>query len=101
MSLEGYTRFLLECAKDEQFTVDRMMNAIEKVGGHLGFIDRIIYRYAAIPQTKTELLARVPKLEFIERQPHCHRRLRCARTRWHLARAPYLHNGSCQHCRIC
>jgi len=69
MSLEGYTRFLLECANDERFTVDRMMDAIEKVGGHLGFIDRIIYRYAAIPQTKTELLARAPKLKFIERQP--------------------------------
>ena len=27
-----------------------MMEAIEKVGGHLGFIDRIIYRYAAIPR---------------------------------------------------
>jgi hypothetical protein len=69
MNLEGYTRFLLECAKDERFTVDRMMDAIEKVGGHLGFLDRIIYRYAAIPQTKTELLARAPKLKFIERQP--------------------------------
>jgi hypothetical protein len=45
------------------------MDAIEKVGGHLGFLDRIIYRYAAIPQTKTELLARAPKLKFIERQP--------------------------------
>jgi hypothetical protein len=69
MDLEGYTRFLMECAKDERFTVDRMMDAIEKVGGHLGFIDRIIYRYAAIPQTRTELLARAPKLKFLERQP--------------------------------
>ena len=69
MDLEGYTRFLMECAKDERFTADRIMEAIEKSGGHLGFIERYIYRHIAIPQTKVELLARAPKLKFIERQP--------------------------------
>jgi len=69
MNLGGYTKFLMDCAKDERFTVDQMMDAIEKVGGRLGLIDRLIYRYAAIPQTKAELLARAPKLKFIERQP--------------------------------
>jgi len=69
MDLAGYTRFLMDCAKDERFTVDQMMEAIEKVGGKLGFIDRLIYRYAAIPQTKTELLARAPRLKFLDRQP--------------------------------
>jgi hypothetical protein len=42
MSLEGYTRFLLDCAKDDRFNVDQVMDAIEKVGG-LGFLDRIFY----------------------------------------------------------
>ena len=69
MNLEGYTRFLLECAQDERFTVDRVMDAIEKAGGRLGFVDRYIYRHFAIPQTKAELLVRAPKLKFIERQP--------------------------------
>ncbi len=69
MNLEAYTRFLLDCARDERFTVDRMMEAIEKVGGHLGFVERFIYRRYAIPQTKTELLARAAKLTFLERQP--------------------------------
>jgi hypothetical protein len=35
MSLEGYTRFLLDCAKDNRFYVDQVMDAIEKVGGIL------------------------------------------------------------------
>src|SRR6187399_1892025 len=69
MNLAGYTKFLMDCAKDERFTVDQMMAAIEKVGGRLGFIDRLVYRYAAIPQTKTGLLARAPRLKFIDRQP--------------------------------
>jgi hypothetical protein len=70
MDLEGYTRFLLESAGDERFTVDRVMEAIEKVGGRLGFVERLIYRRLAIPQTKKELLVRAAKLTFLERQPH-------------------------------
>ena len=69
MNLEAYTRFLMESAQDDRFTVDRVMDAIEKAGGHLGFVERYIYRHLAIPQTKAELLARVPKLKFIQRQP--------------------------------
>jgi hypothetical protein len=69
MSLEGYTRFLLDCAKDERFTVDNVMAAIEKVGGRLGFVERLIYSRIAIPQTKKELLIRAEKLTFLDRQP--------------------------------
>jgi hypothetical protein len=69
MDLEGYTRFLLDCVNDERFTVDRIMEAIEKVGGHLSFIDRYIYRHLAIPQTKQVLLERAAKLAFLKRQP--------------------------------
>jgi hypothetical protein len=69
MNLEGYTRFLLEAAKDERFTVDNVMAAIEKVGGRLGFIDRLIYSRIAIPETKKELLIRAAKLTFLDRQP--------------------------------
>ena len=70
MNLEGYTRFLLESAKDERFTVDNVMAAIEKVGGKLGFVERLIYSRVAIPQTKKELLIRAAKLTFLDRQPH-------------------------------
>jgi hypothetical protein len=45
------------------------MAAIEKVGGKLGFIDRLIYSRIAIPQTKKELLIRAAKLTFLDRQP--------------------------------
>src|SRR5688572_6477266 len=41
MNLEGYTRFLLESAKDERFTVENVMAAIEKVGGRLGFVESL------------------------------------------------------------
>src|SRR5262245_26572781 len=44
MDLQAYTRFLMECAQDERFTVDRVMDAIEKAGGNLNFLEKIIYR---------------------------------------------------------
>jgi hypothetical protein len=69
MDLGGYTRFLIECAKDERFNVDSIMDAIEKSGAHLGFIERYVYRHLAIPQTKAGLLATAARLEFMRRQP--------------------------------
>jgi hypothetical protein len=69
MNLGGYTRFLLDCAQDDRFTVDQVMDAIERSGGHLNVIERTIYRRLAIPQTREELLIRARKLRFIGRQP--------------------------------
>jgi hypothetical protein len=45
------------------------MDAIERAGGHLNVLERFVYRQFAIPQTKSELLARAPRLTFINRQP--------------------------------
>jgi hypothetical protein len=69
MNLRSYTRFLLESAQDPRFTPDLVMDAIEKAGGHLGFIDRFLYRRFVIPQTRERLLAVAAKLKFLERQP--------------------------------
>ena len=69
LDLEAYTRFLFDSVRDERFTTDRVMEAIENVGGRLGFIERYIYRQIAIPRTKEELLLRAARFEFLERQP--------------------------------
>lgn len=69
MNLEKYSRFLMAVARDERFTPDRVMEAIEKVGGNLGFIGRYIYRNVAIPQTREGLLAVAERLSFLDRQP--------------------------------
>jgi len=69
MELESYTRFLLACANDERFNVDQLMDAIERVGGRLNFVERYVYRHLAIPQTKAGLLATAARLTFLNRQP--------------------------------
>jgi hypothetical protein len=56
LDLQSFTRFLWECAgDDEQFTVDNVMAAIEK-RHDLALIPSLVYRYAVIPKTKAEVV---------------------------------------------
>jgi mono/diheme cytochrome c family protein len=56
LNLQNFTRFLWECAgDDEQFTADNIMAAIEK-RHDLSLIPSLVYRYAVIPRTKTEVV---------------------------------------------
>ena len=54
LDLQSFTRFLWECAEDERFTVDNVMAAIEE-NHDLSLIDSLVYRYVAIPRTKTDV----------------------------------------------
>jgi mono/diheme cytochrome c family protein len=55
LDLQGFTRFLWECAGDaEQFTADNVMAAIEQRHA-LSPIDSLVYRYIIIPTTITSV----------------------------------------------
>jgi hypothetical protein len=69
MNLEQYSRFLMAVARDDRFTPDRMMEAIERVGGDLGFVGRLLYRNYVIPLTRQGLLDVAERLTFLDRQP--------------------------------
>ena len=68
MDLQGLILFLQECGKDERFTADAMMPEIEKIGD-LNVLERLLYRYVAIPQTREALLAIGNTIAFTARQP--------------------------------
>src|SRR5437764_3431723 len=68
VDLESLVRFLVACASDERFTPDRLMPEIEKIG-KLNVIERLIYRYAAITQSRNRLIEAGTRLEFLKRQP--------------------------------
>jgi hypothetical protein len=57
LNLQGYIRFLMECARDERFSPRYLMPAIEGIGGNLNFIERFIYRNVAIYRTRDALIA--------------------------------------------
>ena len=53
---QGYLRFLQACASDPRFNADTIMREISNVY-ELGPVERTLYRYVLIPQTKQTLLA--------------------------------------------
>ncbi len=68
MDLQALIRFLIECAHDERFAPDRMMAEIEAISD-LNLVERLIYRYFAIPQTRNALLETGRIVGFFDRQP--------------------------------
>jgi hypothetical protein len=50
-----YFRFLLACASDPRFTADTILAEIGK-NHRLSFVDRVLYRFIIIPQTRRGLL---------------------------------------------
>ena len=65
----GYLGFLSACAQDERFTADQMLPQIEAIGGRLNPIEKLLYRYLAIPQTRSVLINQGLQFRFTERQP--------------------------------
>lgn len=65
-NVEGYFRFLIDCAKDSRFNADILMREIELVTD-LSYVDRLIYRFLLIPITKKRLLEREAQFKWIYR----------------------------------
>jgi hypothetical protein len=68
VDLESLVRFLVTSVSDERFTVDRVMAEIDKIG-KLGLVERLLYRYVAIPETQRRLIESGKRVAFLSRQP--------------------------------
>jgi mono/diheme cytochrome c family protein len=68
VNLEGYIRFLSEVAIDERFNASHMMPQIESLGANLNPLEKLVYRYFAIPQTRDALITQRSKFAFLDRQ---------------------------------
>jgi len=69
VNLQGYIKFLSEVAVDPRFTANRMLPEIEEISGGLNPIQKLIYRFIAIPQTRDALINQRSRLSFIYNQP--------------------------------
>jgi mono/diheme cytochrome c family protein len=63
-NLEGFFRFLVDCARDPRFNADAIMHEID-LNSDLSWIDKLLYRYIYIPATRKALLARGPRFQWI------------------------------------
>lgn len=66
-NVEGFFRYLIDCAKDPRFNADILMAEIDRVTD-LDLVDRLLYRYLVIPLTKKRLLEREAQFAWIYRQ---------------------------------
>ncbi len=65
--VEGYFRFLIDCAKDARFNADNLMREIKLVT-ELDLIDKLLYRFFVIPITKKRLIEREAQFKWIYRK---------------------------------
>ncbi len=68
VDLAGYIKFLSDVALDRRFTAGEIMPQIEALGANLSPIEKLIYRYIAIPQTRDRLILQGSKVTFLQRQ---------------------------------
>jgi RoxA-like, cytochrome c-like len=66
-NVEGFFRFLIDCAKDPRFNADNLMSEINLVT-RLDIIDKMLYRFFVIPITKKRLIERETQFAWIYRK---------------------------------
>jgi hypothetical protein len=65
---QGYFRFLFACVSDPRFNATNILNAIAP-NYDMGFIDKLLYRYIIIPQTKKGLLEFKESMAWMDTKP--------------------------------
>ena len=71
LDAQAYLQFLFRCAGDPHFTADRIIDEIQRDGAPLSALDRLLYRYLLIPQTRKGILQQRDDYAWME-----------SRTRW-------------------
>jgi hypothetical protein len=69
VDLEGFERFIFNCASDPRFTADRILPEIKAIGGNDDAINTFILRYYAIPLMRERLVMLKDRFRFIEWEP--------------------------------
>ena len=68
-SLQGYLRFLFAVANDESFNADTIVPAINEINPRFSLLDRLVYRFVVIPQTRKFLRELVKDFTWMESRP--------------------------------
>jgi mono/diheme cytochrome c family protein len=69
MDLQGYARFLTACASDPRFTASTLIEAIKKEHPDFGWFESLIYRFVAVPRTRTGILDRARENAWFDVRP--------------------------------
>lgn len=67
--LQNYIKFISEVALDPRFSANIMMPYIEQLGAKFNPLEKLVYRYIVIPQTRDALITQGARLAFLYNQP--------------------------------
>ena len=67
--LKEYLDFLFDVADDDRFDADTIIPAIERVNPDFGWLERLLYRYAVVPRTRSELLKVAGRFDWMGKFP--------------------------------
>ncbi|NER39986.1 MAG: cytochrome c, partial [Oscillatoria sp. SIO1A7] len=67
-NLQGYIRFLSNCGEDPRFNADYILAGISYVR-NLSLLDKFLYRYIIIPQTKKALVELQDSFAWMDKRP--------------------------------
>lgn len=68
LDLQGYLRFLFDCASSPKFNADRILSEIAEVYD-LSWIQRLLHRYLIISQMQSALVQQQSELDWMNRAP--------------------------------
>jgi len=68
VNLQGYIQFLADVAIDKRFTANELMPYINEMGANFNPLQKLVYRYITIPQTRDGLVRLREGFAFMERQ---------------------------------
>ena len=66
---QRYRRFLFDCANDNRFTADYILEEIETYNHKFSWLEKQLYRYWIIPQTKKSLLEEQASSAWMDSRP--------------------------------
>ena len=69
LDLQGFERFLFNCATSEKFTPERITAEMKRIGADDDAINRLILRYLAIDIGRSRLLFLRDRFKFMDREP--------------------------------
>jgi hypothetical protein len=71
IDLQAFERFLFQCVTDERFTPERILTAIEKIGGRLDRFDTEALRKLGVYLMRDRVLLLRDRFSFMDREPDC------------------------------
>jgi hypothetical protein len=69
LNLEGYFRFLFNCAKDPRFNADTLLAAVQKRHPNFSWLESLLYRFVVIPRMRDGLKQVANQLTWFDQKP--------------------------------